>query len=53
MEGYANKEIAAELGCSEPAVKGIIQQLFHKSGTRTRSQLLRVVLEQYDTPSST
>lgn len=50
MEGYANKEIAGELGCSEPAVKGIIQQLFHKSGTRTRSQLVRVVLEQYDDP---
>jgi two-component system, NarL family, nitrate/nitrite response regulator NarL len=50
MEGYANKEIAGALGCSEPAVKGIIQQLFHKSGTRTRSQLVRVVLEQYDGP---
>lgn len=50
MEGYANKEIAGELGCSEPAVKGIIQQLFHKSGARTRSQLVRLVLEHYDGP---
>ena len=50
IEGHGNKQIAGQLGCSEPAVKGIIQQLFHKSGTRTRSQLVRVVLEQYDTP---
>jgi DNA-binding NarL/FixJ family response regulator len=47
MEGHANKQIAGELGCSESAVKGILQQLFHKSGTSTRSQLVRVVLEQY------
>jgi DNA-binding NarL/FixJ family response regulator len=52
MEGYANKEIAGELGCSEPAVKGVIQQLFHKSGTRTRSQLVRVVLETNYDPNS-
>lgn len=50
MEGHANKEIAAELDCSEPAVKGIVQQLFHKTGARTRSQLVRVVLEHYDGP---
>jgi two-component system, NarL family, nitrate/nitrite response regulator NarL len=47
VEGHSNKEIAGEMGCSEPAVKGIVQQLFHKSGTSTRSQLVRVVLEQY------
>ncbi len=47
VEGHSNKQIAGELGCSEPAVKGILQQLFRKSGTGTRSQLVRVVLEQY------
>ncbi|MFL6351715.1 MAG: LuxR C-terminal-related transcriptional regulator [Bryobacteraceae bacterium] len=47
VEGHANKEIAHELGCSESSVKGIIQQLFQKSGTRTRSQLVRATLEQY------
>jgi len=47
LEGHANKQIAHELECSESAVKGIIQQLFHKSGTRTRSQLVRATLEQY------
>jgi two-component system nitrate/nitrite response regulator NarL len=47
LEGHANKQIAHELGCTESAVKGIIQQLFHKSGTATRSQLVRAALEQY------
>lgn len=47
LEGHANKQIAYELQCSESSVKGIIQQLFHKSGTRTRSQLVRATLEQY------
>jgi DNA-binding NarL/FixJ family response regulator len=47
VEGHSNKEIAGEMDCSESAVKGILQQLFHKSGTGTRSQLVRVVLEQY------
>jgi two-component system, NarL family, nitrate/nitrite response regulator NarL len=47
LEGQANKQIAHELGCTESAVKGVIQQLFHKSGTATRSQLVRAALEQY------
>lgn len=47
IEGHGNKQIANELGCSEPAVKGIVQQLFHKSGARTRTQLVRVVLEHF------
>ncbi len=47
VEGHSNKEIASEMDCSESAVKGILQQLFHKSGTGTRSQLLRLVLEHY------
>jgi two-component system nitrate/nitrite response regulator NarL len=47
VEGHANKQIAHELGCSESSVKGILQQLFQKSGTRTRSQLVRATLEQY------
>jgi two-component system, NarL family, nitrate/nitrite response regulator NarL len=47
LEGHANKQIAHDLRCTESAVKGIIQQLFHKSGTATRSQLVRAALEQY------
>lgn len=47
FEGLANKEIAGRLGISESSVKGALQQLFHKTGVRTRSQLVRVALEQY------
>jgi DNA-binding NarL/FixJ family response regulator len=47
LEGHGNKQIAHELECSESSVKGIIQQLFNKSGTRTRSQLVRATLDQY------
>lgn len=47
VQGLANKEIAAQRGISESAVKNTIQQLFAKTGVRTRSQLVRVALEQY------
>ena len=47
VEGLANKEIAAELGISESAVKASLQQLFAKTHVRTRSQLVRVALEEY------
>lgn len=47
FDGLANKEIAARLEVSESSVKAVLQQLFHKTGVRTRSQLVRIVLEQY------
>jgi len=47
VQGLANKEIAARMEISESAVKNAIQQLFAKTGVRTRSQLVRVALEQY------
>lgn len=47
VEGRANKEIAADLGVSESAVKSNLQQLFAKTGVRTRSQLVRIALEDY------
>ncbi len=47
FDGLANKEIAARIGVSEGSVKSTLQQLFSKTGVRTRSQLVRVVLEQY------
>jgi len=47
FEGFANKEIAARIGVSEGSVKSTLQQLFSKTGVRTRSQLVRIVLEQY------
>jgi DNA-binding NarL/FixJ family response regulator len=45
FEGLANKEIGVRLGISESAVKAALQQLFHKTGVRTRSQLVRIALE--------
>lgn len=47
VQGLANKEIAAHMETSESTVKNTIQQLFAKTGVRTRSQLVRVALEQY------
>jgi PAS domain S-box-containing protein len=47
VQGLANKEIAGRMEISESAVKNAIQQLFAKTGVRTRSQLVRVALEQY------
>lgn len=47
MEGLANKEMASELRISESAVKAALQVLFNKTGVRTRSQLVRVALEQF------
>ena len=47
LEGLANKQIADRLQISESAVKGCLQQLFVKTGLRTRSQLVRIALEQY------
>jgi DNA-binding NarL/FixJ family response regulator len=45
FEGLANKEIATRLHVSESAIKATLQQLFRKSGVRTRSQLVRIALE--------
>src|SRR5580704_3130652 len=45
FEGLSNKEIAARVNVSESAVKATLQQLFRKSGVRTRSQLVRIALE--------
>jgi two-component system nitrate/nitrite response regulator NarL len=47
FEGLANKEIADRLHVSESSVKATLQQLFEKTGVRTRSQLVRVALEQF------
>jgi two-component system, NarL family, nitrate/nitrite response regulator NarL len=47
FEGFANKQIADRLQISETAVKASLQQLFAKMGVRTRSQLVRIALEQY------
>jgi two-component system nitrate/nitrite response regulator NarL len=45
LEGSSNKEIANEMNLSESAAKAALQNLFAKTGVRTRSQLVRVALE--------
>jgi len=47
LDGLTNKEIAARLSCSESSVKAVIQDLFHKAGVRTRSQLVRIAIEKH------
>jgi len=47
FEGLINKEIATLLQISESSVKAVLQQLFDKTGVRTRSQLVRIALEQH------
>jgi hypothetical protein len=45
LGGLTNRKIADGMGLSESSVKNILQGLFHKTGVRTRSQLVRLVLE--------
>lgn len=45
LGGLTNKKIGGKLGLSEGSVKASVQQLFHKTGVRTRSQLVRAALE--------
>jgi two-component system sensor kinase FixL len=47
VQGLANKEIASRMEVSESTIKNSLQQLFAKTNVRTRSQLVRVALEQY------
>jgi DNA-binding NarL/FixJ family response regulator len=47
LDGLANKEIAWKLNTSETSVKAAIQELFNKAGVRTRSQLVRIAIEQH------
>ena len=47
LDGLSNKEIAAKMEVSETNVKAVIQELFHKAGVRTRSQLVRIAIEKY------
>jgi two-component system, NarL family, nitrate/nitrite response regulator NarL len=47
FEGLSNKEIGARLSISESSVKAALQQLFQKTGVRTRAQLVRIALEEH------
>jgi DNA-binding NarL/FixJ family response regulator len=46
LEGQTNKEIAHSVGASLSSVKASLQQLFDKTGVRTRGQLVRVAVER-------
>jgi DNA-binding NarL/FixJ family response regulator len=47
FEGLSNKEIGQQLGISEGSVKAVLQQLFARTGVRTRSQLVRIAVEKH------
>jgi DNA-binding NarL/FixJ family response regulator len=49
FEGLSNKEIGQRLGVSEGSVKAALQQLFARTGVRTRSQLVRIAVEKHST----
>jgi len=45
-EGQTNRRIAEYRGISEAAVKAALHRLYTKTQTRTRAQLLRLMLRQ-------
>lgn len=47
FQGMANKEIGEKLSVAESTVKAALRVMFDKLGVRTRSQLVKVALEQY------
>jgi DNA-binding NarL/FixJ family response regulator len=47
FSGKSNKEIAHEMTISESLVKAVLQQLFAKTGVRSRSQLVRTAIERH------
>jgi len=47
FEGLSNKEIGQKLSVSEGTVKAALQQLFARTGVRTRSQLVRIAVEKH------
>ena len=47
VQGLANKEIAARVEISESTVKQAMHRSFAKTGVRTRTQLVKVALEDY------
>jgi len=49
FEGLTNKEISGKIGVSESSVKAALQQLFSRTGVRTRSQLVRIAVEKHST----
>ena len=46
-EGLSNKEIAGRMEVSESNIKSHLQQLFSKTGARSRAQLVSLAIEDY------
>jgi DNA-binding NarL/FixJ family response regulator len=53
LGGLTNRKIADQIGTSESTVKATLQHLFHKTGVRTRSQLVRIMLADQAVQSNT
>ncbi len=54
FEGLTNKEIGVKIGVSEDSVKTTLKYLFHKTGAKTRGQLVWIALQgslQKDKPA--
>lgn len=47
LQGMTNREIGNQLAASEAAIKASLRLLFEKLGVRTRSQLVKIILEKY------
>ncbi len=47
LQGLTNKEIGSRIEISEGAVKASVRHVCEKLGVRTRSQLVKIALEQY------
>ena len=45
LSGFSNRKIAEHLATSEGTVKTTLQHLFRKTGVRTRSQLVKIMLD--------
>ncbi len=45
FEGLTNKEIGVKIGVSEDSVKTTLKYLFHKTGAKTRGQLVWIALQ--------
>jgi DNA-binding NarL/FixJ family response regulator len=48
VDGLSNRRIGDQIGVSESSIKATVQQLFTKTGVRTRSQLVRIALSPID-----
>lgn len=46
LGGLSNRKIGEAMGLSEGSVKAVVQQLFGKTGVRTRSQLVKIAISR-------